>query len=89
MKAWEETWTVDPHDETRVREPGGWMVLEAFGVQVDAASVDRARLAARAPEMARLLLNVGRWLSPGLGEQRLPPTKEEVEAVLRDAGVIP
>lgn len=54
MKPWEETWTSDGESIRRVGD--GHFRLDAVGV--GAESEARAKLAAAAPEMARLLLEL-------------------------------
>lgn len=94
MKPHEETWRVgDVGDEQTIFGPYGGQIVAEFEIDGDwddtspdrddyAFSARRTRLAAAAPEMARLLLDMrGAELLPGGMEDRL-------EAVLRKAGVV-
>ncbi len=88
-----------PHEETWVNadESEGWGGIDLVSTQEDVAQGDphrigvgefdtpeRRRLAAQAPAMARKLLEL---IYDDINEGLLPTW--EIEAVLRDAGVIP
>ena len=84
MKAWEETWSLDAHGEIlRVeREDESVDNIAEFMTHRwqsgDPKDFERARLAAAAPEMARILYDV----FVGSGDDR-------IMAVLRRAGFVP
>lgn len=78
MKVWEETW-VDTGDGA-IRSPLGMPVAE---FENDDSMIERAKLAAQAPAMARLLArchNAMRW--PGF-----EPERKAILELLRAAGV--
>lgn len=82
MKPWEETWDAVLTIAVRIRHPNGDLRWTEGGE----SQLMRAKLAAQAPAMARLLLqftgNDGR-------QEYSPPDQDAVVAILRDAGVIP
>jgi hypothetical protein len=78
VRPWEETWIADPQHGLSYLLPDGWCVAIADRHEPRFSDIPRLRLAACAPEMARMLL---RCL------EESPPTDEEVDALLRKAGV--
>lgn len=92
MKTHEETWTEDPDDSTMIKTGDGAGSADFDEPARDNADVEpsierrqaRAKLAAQAPAMARLLLEMHeRGSFDGCHDE------SAVDAVLRAAGVLP
>lgn len=81
MKVWEETWTAD--ERGYLRDATGCCIFigDSMG---DGAAIpqERAKLAAKAPEMAR-------WIMEMLDEGKSYERQCAGRQLLRDAGVIP
>ncbi len=97
MKPWEETWRLS---EDTAGELDVYMDLDEEGacrrvLASDSANDDdtaRARLAAAAPEMARLLLEAQSWLDDSSAYHGTSGGRDfdaRLVAVLRKAGVLP
>lgn len=87
MKPHEEIWEAPETEDGPLgilRFPGGWNVDLTGGGRVLECE-ERAKLAACAPEMARLLLALRDDPQSGLSGVDI----ESIEAVLRKAGVLP
>lgn len=85
MKPWEETWSVDETGRM-IRNEGGYRIAEAIELDIPPREGANAKLAAAAPEMARLL----RELHGQHGDRRTfdwAYWSSEIEAVLIKAGV--
>ena len=95
MKAHEETWEVRADETGQHRDGDVFLagspraVLRPFGnarYREGVTAADRARLAAAAPEMARLLLELHD--EHRVGANHVPHSRT-IAAVLRKAGVLP
>ncbi len=89
-KPHEETWTFEPPNSGNrgavlLDEWESAMTLWRTDHHETESDTARHKLAAQAPAMARLLLS----LMPGTAEPLWPDTLDEIEAVLRAAGVLP
>lgn len=106
MKPWEETWRWNGLHPLDVFGPdGGDLLFEGAVIRNDSDGPERAKLAAAAPEMARLLLELewadprNHWSDDGAnsngccvcGEYKKDGHKPDcaLVAVLRKAGVLP
>ena len=78
----EETWTA--HKDCVVMPEGWRTILRTHEDMLDGQERERAQLAAQAPAMARLLLEIH-----GDHEQMAAGRYDALEAVLRAAGVLP
>lgn len=79
MKPWEESWIADHAGVTVIAESSGFLALDSHS---DGDGPGRAKLAAQAPTMARLLLAI-------LAKQNSQTDLNEIRATLCAAGVLP
>jgi hypothetical protein len=89
MKPWEHDWHVD-ESGTLIRDERDYRIAEAIELDVPPQEYGNAKLAAAAPEMARLLIELHRHtLCPVCSELHTSHADGcDLLAVLRKAGVV-
>lgn len=73
MKPWEETWAVHRDSSRLVVKVADFPGAHGVAMALDASHIERAKLAAAAPDMARVLLDV-EWQHRERSEYRRCPT---------------